>query len=290
MPQDNKILSMTNNIIRMVAMDCDGTLFSKHGRISEYGASVLKQLKERGILVVICTGRPLYSIQRALSSDLYDYAVLNNGMQSAKNNGEIIEDKRKLLPEEIREITRCCERFNVMMSVSYDDDFHHFTSKKHHLYVSSVQKLKNLARKMLGRKLWSDDMHSDYEKLTSYQIDKICFSGTNAALQKLSQSLDHAKYSVLFVSSNWLEIMPYGVSKGAALLKIMELEKITKEECAAFGDGENDLSMLEAAGCPVAMKNAMPSLKEAAAYVTEEHCADDGCAKWIDTHILQNHG
>ena len=112
------------------------------------------------LISVICTGRPLYSIQRALSSDLYDYAVLNNGMQSAKNNGEIIEDKRKLLPEEIREITRCCERFNVMMSVSYDDDFHHFTSKKHHLYVSSVQKLKNLARKILGRKLWHDDMHS----------------------------------------------------------------------------------------------------------------------------------
>jgi HAD superfamily hydrolase (TIGR01484 family) len=139
---------------------------------------------------------------------------------------------------------------------------------------------------MLGRRLWSDDMHSDYEKLTAYKIDKICFSGTNAVLRRLAQSLDHEKYSILFVSSSWLEIMPYGVSKGAALLKIMELENIAKEECAAFGDGENDLSMLEAAGCPVAMKNAMPALKAAAAYVTEEHCVNDGCAKWIDAHIL----
>lgn len=280
---------MDTNRIRLLAADCDGTLFSKHGKISGYGKDVLFRLKERGILVVICTGRPLYSIQRALTEDLYDYAVCGNGQLIAKSDGTVIAKKRSLTPLEIREITRLVEKHRVMMSCSYDDDFHHFTSKRHHIYVSSVQRLKNVARRLLGKRLWNDDMHSDYQKLEGYDIFKICFSGTPANVRKLADSIDPTRYSVQFTSSMWVEVQPYGVSKGEGLAKILEMEHIQKEECAAIGDGENDLTMFEVTGLRIAMKNAMPALKEQADFITEEHCIDDGAPKWIDANILQKH-
>ena len=281
---------MNKTEIRLVGLDCDGTLFAKHGRLTPYAESVLRQLKERGILIVICTGRPWYNIKKAIDPSLYDYAVCENGRLIRRQNGELIEEKRSLYPEEIREISRLVEKYSVMMSCAYEEEFHHFTSKRHHLYVSSVQKLKNVARWMLGRRLWSDDMHSDYEKLTGYDISKICFTGMPAPLRKLADDVDQSRYTVLFTSPMWLEIQPYGMSKGDSLQKIMAMEHIEKEASAAVGDGENDLSMILSAGTSVAMKNAMSALKEAASYITEYHCVDDGCAKWLDAYILQNHG
>lgn len=279
---------MVSQDIRMVAFDCDGTLFSKHGRISEYGLKVLHALRERNIRVVICTGRPLYSIRNTMPEGSYDYAVCENGQTVAKADGTIIDRKRNLNPKEIREITAKCEKYRVMMSCAYDDEFHHFTSRRHHLYVSSIQHLKNIARRMLGRRLWSDDMDSDYARLTNYDISKICFTGMPSVLRKLADSFDSRQYSILFTSPGWLEIQPYGISKGAGLRKLMETENIDREQCAALGDGENDLSMIIEAGTGVAMKNAMSTLKDAADLITEYSCTEDGAVRWVNDHILQN--
>ena len=64
-----------------------------------------------------------------------------------------------------------------------------------------------------------------------------------------------------FTSPRWIEGMPAGISKGSAIKVIAEKEGINLDEVIAFGDGENDISMLEVAGTAVAMENAMESVK-----------------------------
>ena len=75
---------------------------------------------------------------------------------------------------------------------------------------------------------------------------------------------------VLVTSSlpNNLEINAVGADKGGALLRLAELLGIRREETMAFGDGENDMSMLRMAGLGVAMENAEDHVKAAADYVT----------------------
>lgn len=97
----------------------------------------------------------------------------------------------------------------------------------------------------------------------------------------------------LLVKPNWLEIIPAGVSKGDALKRIMEETGIQANEVAVFGDGENDIDMIKAAGYGFAMGNAFPSVKQAAFAVTASN-NQDGIAKalrfslsWID--CIQNH-
>ena len=68
--------------------------------------------------------------------------------------------------------------------------------------------------------------------------------------------------------SNNLEINATGANKGDALLQLAEYLGIKQEETMAFGDGENDITMLRTAGIGVAMGNAEPSVKAAADYVT----------------------
>ena len=70
------------------------------------------------------------------------------------------------------------------------------------------------------------------------------------------------------------EILPKGVHKGFAIEKLAEYLGVRMEKTVAVGDYDNDIAMLTAAGCGVAVENACPAAREAADYITvsnEEH-------------------
>ena len=82
-----------------------------------------------------------------------------------------------------------------------------------------------------------------------------------------------------------LEINAAGVNKGKAMIELGKLLGIPREEIMAFGDGNNDLKMLKEVGTGVAMENAIPSVKEAADYVTLSN-DEEGVAKFIEKYML----
>ncbi len=69
-------------------------------------------------------------------------------------------------------------------------------------------------------------------------------------------------------ADRFLEIFPRGVNKGSALRKICEIQGISLQKTAAFGDHEMDIPLIAAAGLGIAMGNAVDSLKKIADYVT----------------------
>ena len=64
-------------------------------------------------------------------------------------------------------------------------------------------------------------------------------------------------------------VLPAGVNKESGLRAALEDLAISPLDCVAVGDAENDAAFLDVCGCPVAVANALPSLKERAALVTE---------------------
>ena len=82
-------------------------------------------------------------------------------------------------------------------------------------------------------------------------------------------------------ASNNLEFNSAEAHKGNALRRFAEHLGLTLENCAAFGDGLNDLSMVQAAGLGVAMANAVPEVKAAAARVTLSN-DEDGVAAVLE--------
>ena len=79
---------------------------------------------------------------------------------------------------------------------------------------------------------------------------------------------------MMFTANFYYEFTALGVDKGKALAMAMEKLGIKPEECIAFGDAENDISMLKFAGIGVAMGNASDNVKNQSNYVTLDNDSD----------------
>ena len=113
----------------------------------------------------------------------------------------------------------------------------------------------------------------------SEQIAKIIFGSDKPSelleiekalrVHPLAQSFD-------FISSekSLFEILPKGVNKGLALVKLVEYLGIDSKKTIAIGDYNNDIGMFESAAIGVAVSNACQAALDAADYITvsnEEH-------------------
>ena len=83
----------------------------------------------------------------------------------------------------------------------------------------------------------------------------------------------------------FLEILPKGVDKATAIEKLLLMLRCTREELICFGDGYNDMTMLEYAGMGVAMGNAKDEVKAVADYITSGN-DEDGIVEVIDKFVL----
>ena len=91
--------------------------------------------------------------------------------------------------------------------------------------------------------------------------------------------LEHfgSKCTVTTSSDKWLDMMPTGVNKAAALAVVLEYLGIDPADVVAFGDAENDVEMLRLVGCPVAKKGSVPSVLACARYVTSDVVSSLAC-------------
>ena len=102
--------------------------------------------------------------------------------------------------------------------------------------------------------------------------------------EELLEKLGH-KYHFARTSPQWIECAPQGINKGAAILRLAERLGITPDQIAVFGDGENDLSMFRVVKYPIAMGNAMDTVKKEAFEVTLDNNSS-GIAHFLKKHNL----
>lgn len=92
-----------------------------------------------------------------------------------------------------------------------------------------------------------------------------------------------AERELLSLSSshpNNIELIPKGVNKATAIQEIQKELSVPKEKIISFGDGMNDLEMLQASGVSVAMGNAVDELKQEAKFITDAN-TEDGIANFL---------
>jgi Cof subfamily protein (haloacid dehalogenase superfamily) len=113
---------------------------------------------------------------------------------------------------------------------------------------------------------------------------KFLMTGDHAHLLSLRDALRERIGSVVTVvrtTSDFVEVMAPGVSKGVALHDLAARLAIPREAIVAIGDGENDIALLDAAGLGIAMGNAMPALLPHAQQTTQSN-AEDGVARALE--------
>ena len=93
--------------IKLLALDLDGTLFTKDKQVTVENREALKAAEAKGVHVVITTGRPLPAIDHILKDlgllDDKHYSVTFNGGLVQRNNGDILV-KKEMSREDIEQV------------------------------------------------------------------------------------------------------------------------------------------------------------------------------------------
>ncbi len=250
-------------MIKAVFFDLDGTLLSHtNGEIPENTKISLKALREKGIGVFLATGRHILEIDRLVGDQLkFDgYITLN---------GQLCLDEEKKI---VSGSPIGGEDLNSLLTVFWEKEIPTMLIEQKSMYINFVNEEVTLAQKAISTPL---------PKLGTYQGEKIyqvIVYDAGERVEKIVAQLTDCKMS------RWnqyaVDIISKTGGKVAGIQYFLDLLNIRQDEIAAFGDGENDIAMLEFAHIGIAMGNAEEEVKNKADYVTT-HIDRDGIANGL---------
>lgn len=255
--------------------DLDGTLLTRDKKVSPKTKEALKKFIEAGNKFAICTGRDInsaLSVYNGLGLDIKDSYVI------AYNGGQIFDvDRGKTVYREGIPIKLVPE----LLEMAKDYGLHVHTYNDHFILTEKYNECVEFYRRVIKTplivaedimpfvdvppcKIICIELH-DHEKQDRFR---------RAVLEKYSDVLDS-----MYSNAYYLELIPKSSGKGNALIRLRDMLGIKEENVIAAGDGENDISMIKAAGVGVAMINAPENVQQEADIVTETDNDHDGLAE-----------
>lgn len=270
------------NMIKLIAIDLDGTLLTNDKTISERNQVILKKAKEQGVKVVLCTGRPLNSVVGHLETlglnDEGDYAVtFNGGLIQRNDTGEIVA-KEVMSYEDAKTLYELTYPLGLPLDVVQGSTV--MTVQPEPEENQSLYYTLNPLLNYVDTNLAELKEKSDFNKM-------VCTLEPAIIEEKmpLIPASYHEHYNIVRSGEYIFEFLPKKVSKAYGLKLLGELLNIKPEEMMALGDEENDLAMIEYVGLGVAMANGSQQIKEAAQYVTLTN-EEDGVAHAVEKFVL----
>lgn len=254
---------------KMIALDLDGTLKNSHNEITPKTRDALIQCQKNGMIIVLASGRPTPGLRHeAATLELAQY----NGVLLSFNGARVYDIKRdRVIYEKVvskamaDEMYDHAKRYNLAC-MTYDGD--------EIVTEDSDDKYVNVEKEINDIKIRSVD---DFKAAFDHDVNKVLLTGEPDYLAQIEAEFKapyEGKLSIYRSSPFFIEVMASGIDKAASLAKLLEAYQMTKDELIAFGDGFNDISMIEYAGLGVAMGNAQDPVKAAANLVTASNDED----------------
>jgi len=271
---------------KLICIDMDGTLLNDKKNISERNLKSIRLANEKGVRIVVCTGR-------IFTSANFFSELLGVKSPVIASNGAYIREKDR--DEIVYNATLGEEKCKKLLSVfrQYDIYPHYYTSNK--IFTEDVtfsSRFYKETNKILSKDNQIKSMLvKDWNKVFKEYGNEIfkCI-GVEVDLEKIEKVKKSLRGMNDFevVSSNFdnFEVTNKGVTKGNAVKILADYYGINKEQVICIGDSENDLSMIEFAGLGVAMGNADENVKLASQYITDTN-NNDGVAKVIEKFVLE---
>ncbi|MCQ2391040.1 MAG: Cof-type HAD-IIB family hydrolase [Kiritimatiellae bacterium] len=269
--------------IRIIALDLDGTLLDSAKRLSDVNREALAAAAAKGVWVVPTTGR-FFGMMPPAIRDLpfVRYAITVNGAQVYDREADAALVREELPLETALGIMRILDGHDVIydcyrnnwgwMNEAFKDKRAEYATNEH--YCKMIQDFRNGVPELKAH-LEATRLDGDVQKIMLFSR----LDADVAVLKTITDEVEAAYPDVKVTSSTWnnLEINAKTAHKGVALRRFAEVLGLTLDNCMSFGDGANDLTMIEAAGTGVAMSNACPEVLAAADYVTTSN-DEDGVA------------
>lgn len=263
---------------RLAAIDLDDTLLGPDKQISAANAAAVSTLRDREVRVILASGRrhenmlrfhqqlglqgPIVSAQGALVKDAETSEILHQYPVPADLAAEVV----------VEGIARS------MTLIYYHSDG---------VYVSEKNKWTELYQSRTGD---APTVYGNLTILASETPHKIIWCDAPsriAALLPQMQARYEKRLYVVTTDPEFLEFIAVGVNKAVGVATVAKRYGIDSAQVLAFGDGNNDVAMLKWAGLGVAMSDARPSAKAAAALISPPGNPETSFARAVAAVIMQ---
>ena len=238
--------------IKIVFYDIDGTLIDPSTRcISPKTIQVIQTLHQKGIRQCIVTGRPRASLPDF--GDLHFDAIVTFNGSFCYTDSEVIYSN-PIDPADVEIVLKNAAALGRPVSVAVKD----------RLAANGIDPDLADYYRLAKLELTVADDFSDACQENIYQIMLGCRETDHAAI---IQDTSHVQLAISWDRA--VDVIPKSGGKGHAVRQILSYFRLDPSEALAFGDGHNDIEMLQTVGTGIAMGNAAEPLKK---------IADDICA------------
>ena len=259
----------------LIAIDVDGTLLDNEGNLSQGAPQAVKAAIAQGIRIALVTGRSRSALGFVFNQLEVNGLFIGSGGAyiGDLSTGEIIQ-QRTLPRQEAETLIDLCRKWDLILFLDHFD-----------FMLCEKESARTLEHKDKHGYTWNKV--ADLTKELARLPEKGLVVGEPEKLQKIFDYYLEGEHdvSITFTSPTSMDVLPKGVGKGNALIKLADHFTIPMDRIAVIGDYLNDLEMFRVAGYSVAMGNAPDEVKAAANWIAPANDADG--ASVAIRHLIQ---
>ena len=254
--------------IKIVFFDIDGTLIDlRKKQISEKTYKMLRKLQENGILICLATGRSPVTLPK-FEGVTFDAHLVFNGSLCYTKDKTIFGNP--IPAEDVQKLIRNAAALGRPVSIATRQ---RLAANGSDADLADYYAISNI----------EVEISEDFAEVSQQNVYQIMMGCRKQDYPAILDGVEGAKITAWWDRA--ADIIPASGGKGTGIQKVLAYYGLTKAEAMAFGDGNNDIEMLQVVGTGVAMANASQELKSIADDICG-HAAEDGVYHYCIQHGL----
>mgnify|MGYP001190367864 CR=1 FL=1 len=264
---------MSQNNIKFIAADMDGTLLDANGQLDPVFFELYHELEQQGIVFAAATGRQYYSL-------IQTFLPLKDRMMFIAENGTMVMHQGK-------ELYSCSiDKPSIDAIVNearlIEGSYIVLCGKKSAYIETQASDALDEIQKYYHRCEYVEDLLTVEDEFIKVAICQ--FDGSEANVYPSINAKFGHEHKVVVSAKVWLDVMNANASKGAAIKHLQETLGFSFEETMSFGDYFNDIEMLQASYHSYAVENAHEKVKSFARFSAPSN-TEAGVLKVIRRHL-----
>lgn len=262
-------------MIKMVALDLDGTLLTSDKNISKTNENILKQIHDNGIKVVLCTGRPINAIWPYIEqlglTDEDDYTITFNGALVVHNNDKKELFKRGMGKADFESLHKFAREVYAPLDILNFERVYSISDLKPSMYQQQFK----------GNIEFVSRSFADLDENDLYSKGIVCDKPD--LLDDFSSDLPvriSKQYHIVRSQPQIMEFLAPKMDKTVGLKALLKHFGWNFSNLMAFGDSQNDLGMIAHAQIGVAMKNGTDEVRAISSVIAGNN-DDNGVGNYL---------
>ena len=288
---------------KLVAIDLDGTLLNSFGEVTENTKNVLLEAKEKGIEIVLASGRPISSTKSlAVEIGLDHYIISGNGAVVYDIKNEAVVYDKFLSKEQVFNVIDVCEANSIFYNIYTEDEvitksLNYNVLFYHKENINKIEEKRTHINVVSNVKEYIEQSgNTKFLKITVCDESKMIFNGIIRKLKELGgldilnvEHMSRKKFKLgteeVSIEYHYTEITNENVNKWTAIEYLLNKLNIDKNDVVAIGDNINDREMIENSGLGIVMGNSNPIMKEIGNVVVADNNSE-GVLEAFNKYIL----